>query len=151
TTAYSLLDQPDRAFEVLTEAPAATGPGLAPAEQVAQDGRVNAPWFTTGAGAYLYAMHSLFVQVLDDGTTKLPGLPSALSDSSYERIAGAGGLLFSAKFAEGKASILRIESPDDRTIDLLVSEENYPGIGGWDRVSARSEEGAFHRLTLRLR
>jgi hypothetical protein len=149
-TAYSLAGKPDKAWEILTYAPKATGPGLTPAESVSLEGNLSAPWFTTGGGAFLYALHSLFVQVMDDGTTRLPDLPSALSTASYEGLLGANGLVFSAKFNGGKVTQLTIESPDDRGAQILVSKLVFGEIINWKQVASWHEEQGFYRLLLDL-
>ncbi|MCL6630486.1 MAG: hypothetical protein K6U00_12900, partial [Armatimonadetes bacterium] len=150
STAYSLLGEPDKAWDVLSYAPRATGPGLTPAESVSKEGHLSAPWFTTGAGAYVYAVHSLFVQVLDDSTTRLPDLPAALQEVAYEGLAGANGLIFSAYFKDGKALRLTIKSPEERIGQILVSRRAFPDVIHWNTVANWREENGFYRLTIRL-
>lgn len=150
STAYSLSGKPDKAWDILSYAPRATGPGLTPAESVSKEGHLSAPWFTTGAGAYVYAVHSLFVQVLDDGTTRLPDLPAALQEAAYEGLAGANGLIFSAHFKDGEALELTIKSPNERISQILASRRVFPDIIHWNNVVTWREENGFYRLTIQL-
>lgn len=151
-TAYALLGNADRAYELLTEALGATGPGLIPVESVGLEGDYSCPFFTTSAGAFLFSLHSLFVQVTDDGLTRLPDLPSALPDASYQNLAGAGGLRFSAEFSRGQNTRLTITAPRDCTAEVIVSCEAFPAeITRWPCVVNWSKLDGLYRLVLDLR
>lgn len=149
-TSYSLIGQPDRALEVLSEAPNATGPGLTPAESLSEKGIMSAPWFTTGGGAYVFALSSLFVQVMDDGATKLPELPSDLPNASFSGLAGGSGLRISARYKSGRARELIIESPRRQTVEILLPDKHFPAAFiRWDVVGGWRREGTFRRVTLK--
>lgn len=151
-TAYSLLGNADRAYELLKEALSAAGPGLIPVESMGLEGDYSCPFFTTSAGAFLFSLHSLFVQVTESGLTRLPDLPGALPNAWYENLAGAGGLLFSAAFADGRSKRLTITAPADCAAEVILSSSAFPEeITRWSSVVKWSKRGHLYRLMLDLR
>lgn len=151
STAYSILNNPDRAYDLLENAPAAVGPGMIPAEQVFLSGGMSIPFFTTGAGGYLFALHNLFVQVTDDGVTRLSALPSELSNVSYENLPGAQGVRYSAKADGGRVTALVIDAPSDRVIEVIASERLLSEeITRWETVREWRKGDGFYHLTLAL-
>lgn len=150
-TAYSLLHQPEKAWAILREAPAATGPALTPAESVGRDGDVALPFFTTSAGALVFSLNSLFVQITDEGETVLPPLPRELANASFTGIAGAGGVAVSGRYRSGRASELTVSAASACSAELLLDRQAFPrGIGSWQAVEETSEEGAFWRVRMKL-
>lgn len=150
-TAYALLGDTDRAYELLVEAVRATGPGLIPVESLGLEGDYSCPFFTTAAGALVFAVNSLFLQVTDEGLTLLPALPKNLPNASFEGLAGANGLLFSAEYREGRAARLMITAPHACTAEVAVSRETFPPqVTRWSQVANSSCVGGFLRLELRL-
>lgn len=150
-TAYSLIYQPEKAWAILQEAPRATGPALTPTESVGQGGDLALPFFTTSSGAFVFSLSSLFVQISDGGVTVLPPLPAQLANASYRGIAGAGGLVFSGRFEDGRAAGLTIRAEQDGPAEVLVHRSLLPdGFGGWDSVQDAAEDGAFWRVRLAL-
>lgn len=149
--AYSLVGQPEKAIKLLREAPLAAGPGLAPVESKGKDGDTSCPFFTTSAGALLFSVNMLFVQVTDEGITRLPPLPSDLEDPCFKRLAGAKGLRVSARYNGGKLSELVIWVPEDCTDEILISERIAPDeIAHWGAVIKLSRDGSYLRLKLSL-
>lgn len=151
-TAYSLLGNADRAFEIIIEAPQATGPGLTPVESLGLRGDYGCPFFTTSAGAFVFSVNSLFVQVTGQGRTRLPELPSQVKDASFEGLAGAGGLKISAEYSGGSAKMLRITAPNSCTTELIVPTSTFPdSITKWSRVTGWSRREKQYRLSLDLK
>jgi|GEM_PF-1979100 len=150
-TAYSLLGDADRAYELLVEAQGATGPGLIPVESLGLEGDYSCPFFTTSAGAFVFSLNSLFLQVTDNGVTCLPKLPDNLGNASFEGLAGACGLLFSADYRDGKAIRLAITAPKNCTAEVVLASEAFDsGITRWPQVIDWDTDGGFYRLKLDL-
>ncbi len=106
-TGFFYQGRGDEGYEVLRRAPASAGPFLSPNEhRVPADkddraGGARLPWFTTGAGAVVYAMHAMLVQVDGTGTVLFRGLPSALQNIRFERIAASHGVRVSGQVRDG--------------------------------------------------
>lgn len=108
--AFFMQGRAEEGYELLRQAPNSAGPFLAPTEHV-REGDPPAflvPWFTTGAGAVAYAVHSLFVLVDAEGTTLLNGL--ALPDARFERLLAADGVRVSGEVRDGGLNALQVES-----------------------------------------
>ena len=127
-TAYNLLGCTDRALELLLETPAATAPGLVPVEHIERDGGVALAWFTTSAGAYVFALNSLFIQVTDEGVTRLSKLPAQLQEAAFSGLSGTNGLTFSAEFRCGKACALSIHSPTSQQATVCLAQATYSEV-----------------------
>jgi hypothetical protein len=108
---HALQGNGNLAWEAIKEAPASAGPFLSPNEHVDKDGVIHVPWFTTGCGAWLYALNCLFVQVDEEGTKLLPAIPSELRDFHFRDLRGDSGILVSGRFADGKLVELTARGP----------------------------------------
>src|SRR5262249_34904664 len=98
---HALRGNGDLAWEAIKEAPASAGPFLSPNEHVDKDGVIHVPWFTTGCGAWLYALNCLFVQVDEEGTILLPAVPSELKDFHFRDLRAQYGVLVSGRYSGG--------------------------------------------------
>jgi hypothetical protein len=101
-TAFFYQGRADEGYEILCRAPASAGPFLAPNEHMRDGEGARLSWFTTGAGAVVYAIHAMFVQVDERGTMLLPALPSAVREARFERLLGAHGVRVSGEVREGE-------------------------------------------------
>jgi hypothetical protein len=107
-----LLDQA-RAWESVVAGPQSCGPGMIPNEHVDSAGLVRVPWFTTGVGAWLYALHAMFAWVDECGTHLCSALPLSDRDVSFEGIRGANGVLLSGSSRAGRIERLAAQAPAD--------------------------------------
>src|SRR5437764_8295120 len=101
----------DLAWEAIPRATESAGPLLSPNEHVNKDGVVHVPWFTTGCGAWLYALHCLFVQVDEEGTRLLPAIPAALPNARFRDLCAERRVLISGAFKEGRLLNLTARAP----------------------------------------
>lgn len=139
STAYSILGEPERAFSALLDAPLATAPGLVPCEHVSREGNAGLPFFTTAAGAFLYALHSMFVQISDDGSIRLPLLPQALANASFSGMAGVAGVSVGAQYRSGRCVKLVLRSPRPQQIVMVAAAGAFAGsIWDWPAVQQYS-------------
>lgn len=68
------------------------------------------PWFTTSAGAFVYAMNSIFVQVLDEGTILFKGLPSHMKHAHFSGLLASDGVRVSATLQDGQLQSMVLEA-----------------------------------------
>jgi hypothetical protein len=99
------------AWEAVRHGPESAGAFLSPNEHVDRHGAIQVPWFTTGCGAWLYALHALFVQVNDEGTKLLPAVSAELKDWSFRGLRAAGGVLVSGRCEGGLITSLSAIAP----------------------------------------
>jgi hypothetical protein len=98
---------------VLRYALAITGPFLAPNEHFREEGGPYLPWFTSGAGAFVHAVHAVFVQVVDEGgAIVLPALPTAVRDARFERLLASHGVGVSGEVKNG--ALVNLTAQADR-------------------------------------
>lgn len=101
----------DQGYEVLNQAPAVVGPFMASNEHYRNDKGAFLPWFTTGAGAFVYALHAMFVQVIDElGAIILPALPSKIQDAHFEGLLASHNVTVSGRVRKGKVISLYTQS-----------------------------------------
>ena len=81
---------------------------LRPNEDPSQQFRL--PWFTTSAGAFVYALNSMIIQVDHQGTTLLRGLPAQLKTFSFRRLLASDQVYVSANLVEGRLESLILET-----------------------------------------
>lgn len=150
-TAYAIAGDGECALEILQDAPAATAPGLVPCEQVSRDGHISLPFFTTSAGAFVFSINSLFIQITDEGVTRITGCPIGAPQAEFHDLAGAGGLRVSGRFKEGKLVWLQIASPSPRAGVLDVATGiAEASLREWPCVGGSWESDGWLRLELSL-
>ena len=81
---------------------ASAGPLLSPNEHRNRAGVIQVPWFTTGVGAWLYALNALFVQVDEEGTRLLPAVPDSLAAVRFRDLRAELGVLVSGELHAGR-------------------------------------------------
>ena len=151
-TAWALLGDGERAWETLVETVKAAGPGMMPVEHVRGSGEIGVPWFTTAAGAFVFALHSMLVRVTDEGTDVFPALPASMGDVSFEGLAGKGdGVCLSAALLGGRLVSLAVEAPGRKTLSLRIPTRYLPSeFLSWVGIAERSEDVDCTRCVLRV-
>jgi len=107
-TGFFYQGRGDEGYTLLTKILNSCGPFLSSNEQqrlrtnedLAQQYRL--PWFTTSAGAFVYALNSIFVQVLDGETTLFKGLPSHMKHAHCGGLLASDGVRLSATIQNGQ-------------------------------------------------
>lgn len=101
----------DNGYEVLNQATKSVGPFMAPNEHYREEGGAFLPWLTSGAGAYVYAINAMFVQVIDEiGAILFPAIPSVMKNARFERLLATHGVAISGQISEGKIVSLTAHS-----------------------------------------
>jgi hypothetical protein len=97
------LGKPEEGYQVLKAAGSSLGPFLAPNEHYRAKEGAFLPWFGTGAGAFVYALNAMFVQVYDQkGAVLLPAVPRAFGDSRFAGLAADRGVRVSGRLGGGR-------------------------------------------------
>lgn len=120
-TAHAWLGNGNAAWEAIQAGPLSAGPLLSPNEHRDANGTVQVPWFTTGCGAWLAALHSLFVQVDEIGAKILPALPLNLPSVKFSGIAATHGVQVSGTVEDGMVTALSAISPIQQTWKCRIS------------------------------
>ncbi|HUU94683.1 MAG TPA: hypothetical protein VM487_03010 [Phycisphaerae bacterium] len=101
----------DEGYAVLRHALDVTGPFRAPCEHFRKDEGPYLPWFTSGAGAFVYATNAMFVQLMDEHPpTLLPALPAALRGARFTRLLASYGVYVSGEVKDGVLVALTAQS-----------------------------------------
>jgi hypothetical protein len=135
-TSLFVQGRADEGYALLSRAPASAGPFFAPNEHVrdfpepaASDptrtspdsaarraaNPIHVPWFTTSAGAVVFAVHSAFVQVDEDGTRLLYGWASSMVNARFDRLLASDNVRVSGEIRAGELVRLTVHSERSRT------------------------------------
>jgi hypothetical protein len=112
--ALALQGEGSAAWAALQDGVDAAGSLLAPNEHVDRNGTIQVPWFTTGCGAWLYALHALFVQVDREGTRLFPAVPAETCNVHLRGFLADQGVRVSARMEEGRVVALTARAPAPR-------------------------------------
>lgn len=97
----------DQGYAVLNQAVKTVGPFLTPNEHYRLEGGAFLPWFTTGSGAFVYAINAMFVQVYDEqGAIFFPAIPSKIQNAEINNLFTTHGVSISAKITAGEIKSL---------------------------------------------
>jgi len=136
---FSVLGDGDGVWDCVARGPLAASQFLSPNEHLNKDGTPIVPWFTTGCGAWLTALHWMFVRVDDGGMHVLPAAPKSLANFSFRGLSGVAGVTVACQVSEGKVTSLKLTSPvpqpiafempkvwsDDNLRDRLGDHDDY--------------------------
>jgi len=101
-TAFFYQGRGDEGYEVLRRTLALAGPFMAPNEHYREGEGAYLPWLTTAAGAFVHAIHAMFVQVVDEtGPVLLHALPSQVQNARFERLLASQGVAVSGEVRNG--------------------------------------------------
>jgi len=96
-------------WDVLRLAPASAGPLASPNEHT-RGQTIAIPWFTTAAGAVVYAIHAMCVRVVEGQALLLTVLPAEIGDCAFE-LAGGAGVQVRCRVAAGRVAELAVSTP----------------------------------------
>lgn len=138
---HSVLSDGESAWETVRRGTLSAGQFLSPNEHVSSDGEPVVPWFTTGCGAWLSALHWMFARVDDSGDYLLPAVPESMSDFSFRGLRLSRGVVAAARVNGGMLTYLSLqtESAMGFTFDLPArfARESWPnGVGRIDDLDS---------------
>jgi len=150
--ALAIIKEGDLALDVLIETCKTAGPGYIPIEQITRDRNVCCPWFTTAAGAFLYAVNALFVQVDEEGTVLFPSPLHKIESFSFLRLQGSEGVKISAS-CEGKV-MKRLVLSSDRNIDTWRFRIHKFYVDDvflrWGKIREMGEEDDYYSVVVEV-
>ena len=113
------------------------------------DGRVQRPWFTTGAGAYAYALNEMLVQSTLTEIKILPAIPSKWRNLSF-KLRCKGNILIEVKVFDGLVKEISLESPKETSREVLIPKnlirEKYKIEGG--TIEGIKDKGLFRSFKI---
>ncbi|HID90733.1 TPA: hypothetical protein EYP44_02085, partial [Candidatus Bathyarchaeota archaeon] len=105
-------------------------------------------WFTTGAGAYVYALNQTLVQSTPDEIRILPAVPPEWGDVRF-RLRCQGNAVIETRVANGMIQELRMESPVETHRRILIPQrivgDRYEAIGGEFEPLGKEDTSAAFR------
>ena len=110
---HFLQGRAEEGIAMLRRVPNGVGAFFAPNEQkVTRDDTsiYQLPWFTTSAGAFVYAFNAMCVLVTPQGTVLLKGVPADTEHLKFDGIMGSHGVRVSGQVQTGKLVKLQIKS-----------------------------------------
>jgi hypothetical protein len=145
-------------YELLRRAPASAGPFHSPNEhyRLKDDvsnpaGEYRVPWFTTGSGAVVYAIHAMFIQVDEAGTLLLNGWPSTLQDARFEQLMASHAIRVSGQIRDGQCVKLTAHSDRAMTWQFRIPAALVQGTAFRDAVTAQDAgEAGLLQVTCEL-
>lgn len=117
---FSVLRNGEAAWEAVRRGPLAAGQFMSPNEHLDAAGNPIVPWFTTGCGAWLAALHWMFVRVDDMGDHLFPAVPESLPDFSFRSLRLSKGVTVDARVRGGKIDYLSFGSPTALVFQIEV-------------------------------
>jgi hypothetical protein len=109
---HAMHGDADRAWEAVRGGPSGAGPGPTPTEHTDRNGTARVPWFTTGVGAWLYALHALVAWVDECATHLLSGAAAWPQGTAFAGIRGGHGTLVSGHSDANGAATVFVDSAD---------------------------------------
>ncbi|GDY12041.1 hypothetical protein LBMAG53_09190 [Planctomycetota bacterium] len=112
-TAYNQQGRGDEGFALLRQMLNSAGPFLCSNERWQEDRPqpIVLPWFTTSAGAAVFALHSTFVQVDETGTILLNGIGPNFGSARFTGLAASHGVTVSGEIRAGAVVRLSVNAP----------------------------------------
>lgn len=119
---HGVLGNAEELWECLKLAPESAGQFLSPNEHINRDGQPVVPWFTTGCGAWLTALHWMFARVDDTGEHLLPAVPQNLRTFHFRGLRLSRGVSVAVRFEEGRLVYLSLTCLEPLTFTFDIPE-----------------------------
>lgn len=114
----------DAGWEVLQAVPRTVGPFLAPNEHFNKEDGVFLPWYTSGAGSFIYSTNAMLVQVYDEGGAILfPAVPKGLKRAEFTNLLASNGVTVSGRIQAGVPVECSAGAPQDMQWEFRVPAE----------------------------
>jgi len=138
-----VLGNASDAWEKVRKGPDCASQFMSPNEHLDRDGQVRVPWFTTGCGAWVGALHWMFARADQTGDYVLMGIPEELKTVSFRGLRLSRGVTVSGRVVDGVLTNLSFNAPKatgftfeipSRFVEKVWTEESakiYDLIGIW--------------------
>jgi len=123
-TACFYQGKTDYGYRILIRVPASLCAFLAPNEHYNPKYGAFLPWLTTGAGAFIYALNSMVVQVInDEPPLLLPAVPMQFHDFSFSNLLVSNDISISGSLSNGELTKLIIHSRMGKEFQFYLPEK----------------------------
>lgn len=131
---HALFGDGESTWECVRDGVASCGQFMSPNEHLDRTGRVRVPWFTTGCGAWLGALHSMFARVDQNGDYILCAVPEEMRTFSVRGLRLSRGVSVSVRVVDGALVYLSLLAPAAMTFTFEIPskyiEDAWPeGLG----------------------
>lgn len=123
---HTVLGDAEKAWEAVKRGPLSAGQFMSPNEHLNSAGEPVVPWFTTGCGAWLAALHWMFARVDDTGDHVLPAVP--LKDFQVRGLRLSRGVSLAVKAAERKLHYFSLFAEQEMTFSFEAPIEWLEGV-----------------------
>jgi hypothetical protein len=114
----------DTGWEVLQTVPRTVGPFLAPNEHFNKEDGVFLPWYTSGAGSFIYSTNAMFVQVYDEEDPILfPAVAKGLRQAEFTNLLASNGVIVSGRVQAGVPVECSAAAPRDMQWEFRLPAE----------------------------
>ncbi len=127
-TAFFYQGRGNEGYDLLKTVPETVGPFMAPNENFRMEQGPYLPWFTSGAGAYIHAIHAIFARVDEDGTILFPAVPDAFENAEFRWLLGSDMVRISGKLNRRQLVELSLMTDRDMTWKFRIPIEYVKGI-----------------------
>jgi hypothetical protein len=132
---HTVLGDGVGAWEAVKRGPLATGQFMSPNEHLDVNGSPVVPWFTTGCGAWLAALHWMFARVDDNGDHLLPAVPPEMADWQIRGLRLSRGVSVAARCETGKLVYLSFTAREAVTFSFEGPVHYLEGV--WPKGAGR--------------
>lgn len=138
---HSVLSDGVSAWETVRRGVLSCGQFMSPNEHLSPDGEPVVPWFTTGCGAWLAALHWMFARVDDSGDYLMPAVPETMRDFSFRGLRLSRGVEAAAKVRDGRLVYLALRSVGSMKFNFEMparyARDSWPsGLGKIDDLDS---------------
>lgn len=146
---HAMHGEAERAWEAVSVGISGSGPGPTPVEHLDGQGVPRVPWFTTGVGAWLYAMHAGLVWVAEDCNHLLSAAPAMPACSEWDHLRGSHGVTLSGRTTTEGGALVTARAPNAVAAwRYSVPKRMSAGVTVHGAVVAETATATIHEIPL---
>ena len=121
----------DYGYRILVRVPSSLRAFLAPNEHYNPEYGAFLPWLTSGAGAFVYALNAMVVQVInDEPPSLLPAVPDQFRDLTFSNLLVSDDISVSGNFRKGELKNLTLHCGIEREFPFYLPEKYRKVVQG---------------------
>lgn len=118
--AHAVLRNGKLAWDAVRNGPKSAGQFMSPNEHLNAKGEAVIPWFTTGCGAWLSALHWMFARADDTGDHVLSAISADMQDFQFRGLRLSHGISVAAKVSAGRLTYFSLTSANARAFTFEI-------------------------------